>query len=232
MSYTYALGKARTSSAASPTTTSYTVAPGDTLLVLMIKTTGATVRAGGAPSLGGVTFVQANATQKAATTPEASAELWYLLNPTPGTSTLTVPNTGAATLKYTVGVGRATPGGRSTFLGANGGNGTSTNPTPGAIPVGDPSSIAFAINANGATTWAPSAQAGTVIANTDDGADGGGEQYRINAPTGALTLNWTFATSDDWGAVAALFGEVAPHRFQNYLATDAGTGISVTEKIR
>lgn len=233
MAHTYALGKARTSSAGNPiTSASYVVAAGDTVICLMIKTVGATNRAGAAPDLGAAgTFTQANSTQKAASSPEASAELWYLLNPTPGTYTLTIPNTGAATIKYTVAIGRCAAGGLSYFGAANGGNATSTNPTPGSVNC-EPGDIAFAITAGGWTTWAPSAQAGTVIANTDDGADGGGEQYSIRPTSGSFTLNWTFGTSDDWGAVVATFRETPPNKFQNYMGVSGGSGMSVTEKIR
>lgn len=239
MAHTYALGQARASSAGNPVTQSYTVAPGDTVICLMIKNTGATDRAGGSPTLSGgdtvngkATFVQASTTQKAATTPEAGAELWHLLNPIPGTYTLTIPNTGGITLKYTVGIGRAAAGGRSAFGSANGGNATSTNPTPGAVTVNSAGEIAFAITAGGWTTWAPSAQVGTLIANTDDGADGGGEQYSLNPTIGALTLSWTFGTSDDWGAVVARFYEIPPHGLNNYQGVKAASGMSVTEHIR
>ena len=229
--FSYKLGRVRTSSAGNPITFSYTVEAGDNVIVLLLKVNGATNRAGGSPTWGSDTFTQANSTQKAATSPEASAELWYLLNPTPGTQTLTIPNTGALTIFTTVAVGRC-QGGRAEFDGANGGNATSTNPTPGAVTVTTPSNIGFAITAGGWTTWAPSSQAGTVIANTDDGATGGGEQYLANAGLGSHTLSWTFGTSDDWGAVAAFFREVSPVSFNNYMGMEAGSGISIGEKIR
>lgn len=232
MAHTYALGKARTSSAGNPITVSYVVANGDTVICLMIKTVGATNRAGAAPTWGTYTFTQASSTQKAAASPEASAEMWYLVNPVPATATLTIPNTNAATIKYTVGIGRATNGGQSFFDAANGGNNTSTNPTPGSVTCTTAGDMVFAITAGGWTTWAPSAQAGTIIANTDDGADGGGEQYSIRTNPGAFTLNWTFGTSDDWGAVVAAFKEVRPNGLQNYLpGLSGGAGISVTEHI-
>lgn len=234
MSHTYALGLARASSASNPITSAgYVVAKGDTVICLMIKGVGATNRAGGAPTLGPYTFTQANSTQKAVTSPEASAELWYILNPEPGTYTLTIPNTGPITCFYTIGIGRASGGGGiSVFGSANGGNATSTNPTPGAVTVNSVGEIVFAITAGGWTTWNPSAQAGTIIANTDDGAHGGGEQYALNPARGSFTLSWTFGTSDDWGAVVARFYEIPPTTFNNYLGVDAGNGISVTEKIR
>ena len=234
MAHTYGKASARASSAGNPiTTASFTIATDETVLVLMIKARGATNRAGGSPTYGGVTMTQANSTQKAVTTPEASAELWYIVNPSIGAYTATIPNTGALTLFYTFATGKAKAGGASMFDGANGGNATSANPTPSAVTTTDAGAIGFAITAGGWTSWAPSAQAGTIIANTDDGADGGGEQYVLvaNART-ASTLSWTFATSDDWGAVSAYFKEVLPPTMENYKSVTSTTGISVTERIR
>jgi len=235
MAHTYALGRARASSAANPITVTapdYSVSLGDTVICILIKGTGGTNRAGGSPTWGPYTFTQASTTQKAATSPEASAEIWYLLNPAPGSATLTIPNTGAITIKYTIVVGRAAAGGHSAFDAAAGGNATSANPTPGSATVSEAGDIGFAITAGGWTTWNPSAQVGTAIANTDDGANGGGEQYILNPAIGAHTLSWTFGTSDDWGAVSAYFKEVPPQGLNNYGFVKAGDGISVGERIR
>jgi hypothetical protein len=98
-----------------------------------MKVDGGTDRAGGAPTLGPYPFTQANSTQKAAASPEASAEAWYLLNPYPGTYTLTIPNTGGLTIHDTVVIGRATAGASMVFAAASGLNGTSTNPGPGTL---------------------------------------------------------------------------------------------------
>lgn len=216
---------AHTSSAGNPISVSLTVQPGETVVVVSLKVRGATNRAGGSLTWGPYTLVQANSTQKAATTPECSAELWYLLNPAPGTFNLIIPNTGALTVFYGVDTARAAAGGKSVFRAANGGNNTSTNPTPGAAAA-SAGAIMFAIVATGATTWAPSAQAGTIINNTDDGADGTGRQYSLRATTGNFTLNWTFATSDDWGAVVASFDEVPPSQFNNFMGVSVGDGMS------
>lgn len=203
---------ARTNSSGNPITNTLTVTAGTTVVCILLKGVGATNRAGGAPTWRGFTFTQANSTQKAVTSPEASAEIWYLLNPTAGSGTLTIPNTGAISCYYTVVGGAAKAGGYSMFNVANGSNNTSANPAPGNINVlaGD---IVFSIAASGATTWAPSAQSGTIIANTDDGAHGGGEQYNIPVANGTLTTSWTQA-SDDWGAVVAAFSEVEPTRIE------------------
>lgn len=232
MAHTYALGLARASSTGNPITVSHTVPKGVTVVCLMLKVNGGTNRAGGSPTWGEYTFQQANTTQKAATSPEASTELWYLLNPAPGTFTLTIPNTGALTVFYVVGHGLAKAGGKSAFDGANGGNATSTNPTPGAIVTTEDGDILFATVCSGATTWNPGSQAGTVIQNTDDGAHGGGTQYLLQAAKGSVTLGWTFGTSDDWGAVAAAFSEIPPVALNNYLSAHVGDGMGCSEVLR
>lgn len=235
MAHTYRLEQARASSAANPITATVAVAAGDTVACLMIKGVGATNRAGGAPTLSNAansyTFTQANSTQKAAASPEASAELWYVVSPEVGSYTLTIPNTGPITCFFTLAMGKAAAGGSSAFGQANGGNGTSANPTPGAVTC-DAGDIVFAAVASGATTWAPSAQAGTAIANTDDGAHGGGEQYSVRSAGGSFTLNWTFGTSDDWGAVAATFREIPPNVLENYMNVKVGDGMGTGEKVR
>lgn len=236
MAHTFGKASTRTSSAGNPiTTASFTIDPGETVLVLLLDVVGGTNRAGTAPTFNGSTMIQANSTQKAVTSPEASCELWYLLNPTAGTFTATIPNTGALTIFYTLATGVAARGGHSLFDGANGGNATSTNPTPGAVTCTEAGDIGFAITAGGWTTWSPSAQAGTgfggtdtSLGNFDNGANGSGQQYILQSTPASVTLGWTFATSDDWGAVAVFFKEVSPNSFQNYMRVEAGDGISVT----
>lgn len=232
MAHTIGSLPSRASSAGNPITFSQAVAAGETVMVVMLKVNGATDRAGGALTWGEFTLTQANSTQKAAASPEASAELWYLLNPPVGSKTLTIPNTGALTVFYQVAFGRAAGGGKSRFNAAAGSNATGTNPTPGAIASCLAGDIVFGVIATGATTWAPSAQAGTVIQNTDDGAHGGGTQYSLRSADGSFTLNWTFGTSDDYGAVAAAFSEIPPNALQNYMSVKVGDGMSCVEKIR
>lgn len=233
MAHLFGKSSTRTSSASNPiTTAAFTIERGETVLVLLLKIVGATNRNTGAPTFAGLTMTQGNTVQKAVTSPEASCELWYLLNPPAGSWTATIPNSGALTVFYTLVTGRAQAGGRSAFDVAAGANNTSANPAPGSVTTTEDGDIGFAITAGGWTTWAPSAQAGTLIANTDDGAHGGGEQYHLQATKGAIDLGWTFVTSDDWGAVAAYFKEVPPPNLNNYMGARADSGISVSEKIR
>lgn len=201
MAHTYRLVQARTSFSA-VVNTNVTIQSGDTVVACLIKVTGGTNRTGGAPTLNGVAMTQANSTQKAASSPECSAELWYILNPgVSGSVAFTLPNTNASAGFYTLTAGQSASGG-SALQGSNGANNTSTNPAPGAVTPSAAGDIGFAIVASGAQTWSPTARAGTQIADTDDGAHGGGEQYIITPNTTAVNLGWTFGTSDDWGAVS------------------------------
>src|SRR5262245_30666466 len=146
MAHTFGKNSTRTSSAGNPiTTASFSIVAGETVLVLMLNAQSATSRAGGSPTFAGLTMTQANSTQKAAASPEASAELWYLLNPPVGSWTCTIPNTGALTIFYTLATGKAKAGGRSAFDQANGSNNTSTNPTPGSVTTTEDGDIGFAI---------------------------------------------------------------------------------------
>lgn len=228
MAHTYGKNSTRTSGTGNPiTTASFQIVAGETVFVLLLKIDGGTNRAGGAPTFAGQTLTQANTTQKAAASPEASAELWYLLNPPVGTWTCTIPNTGALTIFYTLATGKAKPGGKSALDVAGGNNGTSTNPAPGSVTTTEDGCIGFAVVASGAQTWSPSARAGTQIADTDDAAHGGGEQYHLQATKGAIDLGWTFGTSDDWGAVCVYFKEVPPHAVGNHMNFRGESGLSI-----
>lgn len=226
MAHTIGSLPARASSTSNPITFTQAIAEGETLLVVMLKVDGGTSRAGGALTWGEYTLSQANSTQKAVTTPEASTELWYLVNPPVTSRTLTIPNTGGLTVFRQVALAKAVSGGHTKFNAAAGTNNTSANPSPGAIPGCLAGDIVFSTAASGATTWAPSAQTGTVIQNTDDGAHGGGTQYSLIGSDGSHTASWTQA-SDDWGAVAAAFSEVAPNALRNYMRVRAADGMSV-----
>lgn len=231
MAHTYGNASTLTSSTGNPIRHStYTPVAGSTVIVLFLKPRGAVDRAGGAPTINGLVMQQANTVQKAAVSPEVSVELWYLTNPTfSGNSVnLMVPNTGGITVYYQLASGKAAPGLRSEFFMAVGANNTSTNPSPGTLSV-PTNGIGFAVVGSGAQTWAPSSQTGTVISNVDHGNDGEGTQYRLDAGQ----LDWTFGTSEDWGAIAASFQEVPGITLNNYnCGIKAGAGISVGERIR
>jgi hypothetical protein len=205
---------ARSSAATSPITRSATTATGDTCMVLVLKGVGSTNRAGGAPTWNGVAGVQANSTQKAAASPEASQEIWYWTvtdtGLSIGTADFVIPNTGSITVYSSAYTGRAGVGMTSAFDVAIGNNATSTNPTTTALVPTVNGAIIFAAVASGAQTWAPGARTGTQLFDTDDGANGGGAQYLLQATAGAQVMSWAFGTSEDYGAVAVAFKEVTP----------------------
>jgi hypothetical protein len=205
----------RTSAATSPITRAATTAAGDTVLVLFLDVKGGTDRAGGAPTWNGVSGVQANSTQKAASSPEAGVEVWYWTGAVPsgtgslfiGSANIVIPNTGSLTIFSAVYTGLAATGFTSAFDAANGTNATSTNPTTNAIVSTVNGAIYFAAVAGGWQSFGPSARTGTSLYETDDGATGGGGQYLLQGTFGSQAMTWTQA-SDDWGAVGVAFKEV------------------------
>lgn len=222
MAHTYTLLAARTSGSANPLTASIAIPAGITVLVVLIKTDAATDRAGGSPTYGSLTLNQRSTAQKGAASPEAGCEFWDYINPlapgllTPGSYTLSIPNSGSLTLRPTVVGFSAKGGGKSKFDAVAGTNNTSANPAPGALTPDTDGAALAGIAAGGWQTWGPSAQVGTAIANTDDGAHGGGEQYLLQSTRAAVDLGWTQATSEDWGAIAAAYSEILPTLFTHH----------------
>lgn len=183
-------------------------------MVLILSVAGATDRAGTAPTWAGAVGTKASVTQKAATSPESSVEVWYWTGFNNdlyiGTADLVIPNTGALTIFSSAYSGRAAASFTSQFDVAAGSNGTSTNPTTTSMTPTVNGAIIFAAVCSGAQLWAPTARTGTQLFDTDDGTHGGGGQYLLQATAGAQAMTWTFATSEDWGAVGVAFKEVTP----------------------
>lgn len=227
MAFTYQNNSAHGASATNPVTISFTPNTGSTVLVLMINT-GSVARTGGSPTFNGVTLMQAGSTQTSA---ETTAEIWYTCDKSIliAGSGVSIPNSGAITL-YTVVAAASCVGGCS--LGNVTGISTQVSANPSlTITTNTNKNIIFATTGTGAQTWAPSAQTGTNIFNTDNGAFGDGQQYFIQSLAGAQAMGYTFGTSDDWCMVVASFSE-NPGYSNNYQHTDAADGISVTEKIK
>jgi len=191
------------------TSATYTPPSGATAVVLMMIVAGATDRAGGAPTYGGVTMTQANTTQKAAASPEASVEVWYVCGEaTPSSGTFVIPNTGTRSISYVGSCCKTGAGFTSAFDVAIGSNGTSTTPSATSMTTTTNGSIVFAAAASGMQTWAPIGYAGAPIFDVDLGAIGGGGQYVFKTTAGNQTMSWSQGTSDDWGAVAVAFKPV------------------------
>lgn len=242
MAHTLGTTTTRASGSSNPQTTgSFALTQEDTVVCLLLKVDGANDRTGGSPTLAGQAMTQANSTQKAAASPECSCELWYILNPVPrlmlaGNYQISIPNAGSLTINHTVITGRAKAGGKSALDVSTGSNGTSTNPSPGALVTTQDGDFGVAVCCNGATDFDPATPAqtgfgtgtGTPLGTFDDGQHGGGQQYHLQSTLGSTTLGWTFATSEDWGCVAAYFKEIPPLSMNNYSRNRAGNGFGVS----
>lgn len=236
MGWTIGTLSARQISTGNPITLSVTIAPGEKLFVVPLVSNSSTARAGGDPTLGSTTLLQAGSRQIAAGSPEQAAELWYTLNPLPGNYTLTIPNSGALSIRYHACA--AIPsggGGLARFITSGGGNNTSSQPSVTTTGIGEGNLILFAVIGTGATTWNPSGRTGTQISDTDAGSNGDGFQYLILSsppPAGSQAMGWTFGTSDDWGLCVGVFGETAAPAMENYHGVTVGDGMGTGERIR
>jgi hypothetical protein len=226
MAFTRRSVAGRSSSAGNPITQNITVQADDSVLILLMKISGGTNRAGGSPTYAGLTMTQANTVQKAAASPENNVEMWYLIEPPAGTLGVVIPNTGALTIARTFEAGVAQEGMSAALDIAGGANNTGLNPTLGALVTTGIGDIGFAVIGSGAQTWAPTAPTGTVITDTDDGTEGGSENYTLQAAAGSFTFSWTFGTSEDYAIVGAFFKEVAkpvyPNNYQFVTSQSAG----------
>jgi hypothetical protein len=229
MAHTLGNSSTRANSASTTiTTATFTPDSGVTCLVLKLWVLSATSRAGGAPTYNGVTMSQAGSTQKAASSPEISVEIWYLTGASAAVAaTASIPNSGGLTIHYTFCTGKAGSGKTSAYDNAVGSNNTSTNPSCGAFTMAA-NSIGFALAGTGLQTPGTFTASHTALeAVFDAGATGGASQYHINNAGGSVTFSWT-ANSDDWGAAAVSFGEVNVYSLSCDPGSYAATGSDAT----
>jgi hypothetical protein len=229
MAHTLGNSSTRANSASTTiTTATFTPESGVTCLVLKLWVLSATSRAGGAPTYNGVTMSQAGSTQKAASSPEISVEIWYLTGASAAAAaTASIPNSGALTIHYTFCTGKAGSGKTSAYDNAVGSNNTSTNPSCGAFTMAA-NSIGFALAGTGLQTPGTFTPSHTALeAVFDAGATGGASQYHINNAGGSVTFSWT-ANSDDWGAAAVSFSEINVYSLSCDPGSYATTGSDAT----
>ena len=200
---------ANTTETTNPMVASFTCASGVTVLCIMLRYVGSADRTGGAPTYNGNAMIQADIVRRGTPSPEASCEIWYLLSPPITTANISVPNAGALAMKMDIASGKAQAGKLSALDDESGKGTAGANPSVSVVTTvaGD---IIFNTVANGAQAWSASAQTGTLIQQGDHGAWGGGSQYFIMTGTGTQAMSWTFATSEDYGAIAVAFMEVDP----------------------
>ena len=194
-------------STSKPVTASYTQTSGACLLVLMIAYAGTTLRTGGAPTYEKVSFTQADSA-RCYLGGECTVETWYLLNSgITGSNTVSIPNDGALSLMAII-ADATTGSGYAGFDVASGRSALGTNPYA-SVTTTKGNTLIFAHVASGDNAFAPTKRTGTNIMQEDLGTWGVAFQYYDKAAAGAQTLSWTESTSDDYGAIAAAFYELA-----------------------
>lgn len=204
-----------------PMVASFTTTSANTVLGIMLMYAGSTARAGGDPTFGSQTFIQADSQRSGTPSPECSCEAWYIIGPTTQTANISVPNSGGLAMKMHIASANAASGFRSAFDVANGAGTTGTNPTVSVTTTvnGD---MLFNVVANGAQAWSTSTRTGTLIQEGDLGAWGGGAQYFVMTGSGAQAMSWTFGTSEDYGIITMAFKEVAIPFVNSYRGRDPG----------
>jgi len=194
-------------STSKPVTASYTQTSGACLLVLMIAYAGTTLRTGGAPTYEKVSFTQADSA-RCYLGGECTVETRYLLNSgITGSNTVSIPNDGALSLMAII-ADATTGSGYAGFDVASGRSALGTNPYA-SVTTTKGNTLIFAHVASGDNAFAPTGRTGTNIMQEDLGTWGVAFQYYDKAAAGAQTLSWTESTSDDYGAIAAAFYEIA-----------------------
>jgi len=192
----------------------YTCGAGTTLLIVACQargSTGSLVDWAGTVTYNGVALTRVDTggvvTRLQDGTGETANSLWYMLDPPTGAAYNIVVN---CTSAYS-----ATQGWQAASFKASSGKSvfaadftsrltTGTNPALSSnLTTSRDGSVIFSLIGNGAQTWAPSAQSGTILFNTDAGAAGMGTQYTLQATAGAQAVSWTFGTSEDYVIHAA-----------------------------
>lgn len=214
-------GWSGTTTTSNPATASINLPSGTRVLWVSIVAGGTTARAGGDPTFNGIKLLPGNVSTASGGTPEVCIEDWYLLDPPTGSSyTLSIPNSGTLALAINYAYASATNPMCVEAIKTT--TGSSTNPTS-TLYVGE-NSIWFAGLGNGGNTFASTARAGTTINEWDAGTWGIAGTYGTNSsPAASTTINWTFATSEDWVIAATTFKEMqAPTTIQYVGGTITG----------
>lgn len=218
MAFAFSTNSQAVTTTANPVTLAVEVFANE-ILVIWIASAGGTLRSAGTPTYNGVAMTQAGTAQKAASSPEGSIELWYLLTPATGTHDISVPTSGSqntslawATFSYAAG--------KTPAIDVTGGNnGTSANPAV-SVDTTYNGGVVVAALVDGLGT-SPTNQTGTQINHKDEGAWTDGGQYTLVPTAGSINSGWTVA-SDDWGICVAAFKELSSQIFtKNTIARQA-----------
>jgi hypothetical protein len=216
-----------------PQTLAYTCGTNSTLLVLGFGISGTASRGlANAPSFGGNTMSIVGASTN--TGGEIGGELWYLSNPSTGTSyNISIPNTQSRTL-YLFASSYSTSSGYSTDLNSGASfTGTITNPSTRAVITESQEMVIQAI-ASGAQSKLTQCYPGKMIcSSTDMGSFQFGMQYHL--PTTVANVSVGFTTvSEDTGLMTAVFRQLAaiPNVPTLFSPTNSSTEISINKVVQ
>lgn len=192
------LNKVRFTNNTDATEQDFDVGEGATVVVLTIISDGATTRTGvitDIPSFGGRPMTQGDVDRGGAAGYETGVQLWYLIDPPPGISTVSIPNAGTLALKCVLSSYKAGVGYTSAYDTATGGAATSgADPSASITPTVDGALIVGVLGCGLLT--APTARTSQVLYETDDGAFTDSHQYHRQYKAGAYTMGWTVGSDD------------------------------------
>lgn len=224
-SHTFDTSKRFTGST-NPLITSYTCGSGATLLVLGIVVGGGTNRTGGAPTYNGISMTQVQTTQKYATSPETSCEMWYLSNPiTNSVKTISVPNSGARTLYIIASSYKAAVGKTSVLENSYATTGLSANPSVNftTFTAGD---VVVDVLGDGLNT-VPTSNSNIKLFSVDDGSYSDNGQYSLQALAGNVVFSWNVG-SDDWCYIIGAWKEQSPATTTTTTTTSTSTSTTTS----
>jgi hypothetical protein len=207
MAHTYDTKVAGARSNDNPKSFNHICGTGATLLILTLVIDGATPRAGGDPTYNGVAMTQADQARQAASSPETTVEMWYMLDPPTGSAyAISIPNSGTVYITAESVSFKASSGNKTALREASYATATSTNPTGPTHSVVAPGDMMVAVVGYGDDSFSGSAPNGTSIYVADNGTYGNAAQYLLDGS--AQFLKWTDTTNEDWAIVSAVFKEV------------------------
>lgn len=222
-----------TTFAGPPTTVNFTPGTGAGLLVVGVTCASAAERWVTTPTVtyGGAALTQINTFQSAAAAPEAAIQLWYLLNPSTGTSYPVTLAGGDASTHLTVASFSPSTGYGFIFNSSIRASGTSINPT--ATINASWGNVVIGMMYTGIATPPTAAETkpGVICASGNNfGAYGSTMQYYLppNTFVGNVSL-WYNLASDNWGVINANFQQTPGTPITPQLITPANnaTGFAI-----
>ena len=214
MALTYRTKASTAGSTSQPVTLSFTIQTGDVLLALCIMQGDDVPRTGGSPTRGAQTFVQAGSTQTGSK--EASAAVWYIIDPTVGTADISVPNDTPHVLDLSA---VSFYGTGAEYFGVSESNTTVADPSLTIDSVPEGSAL---VNAFGSGYKDLASASDNVLDTYDYAGYTTQSQYKIAPSTANQTLPWT-QPSDDVANVLAAWEEVVGLTPKTAATGDANT---------